>query len=95
MFTNRLIVHSINVLLGINNQNNSFICSVLHLQGDGEVVEQVIGQQTVDQDEPGLEPSILDGMIRQLQLEQDQRTGADQESAPSGPQNGEGTPRRG
>uniref|UniRef100_A0A8C3E9V6 Bromodomain and WD repeat-containing protein 1 n=1 Tax=Corvus moneduloides TaxID=1196302 RepID=A0A8C3E9V6_CORMO len=49
---------------------------------DGEVVEQVIGQQTVDQDEPGLEPSILDGMIRQLQLEQDQRTGADQESAP-------------
>uniref|UniRef100_A0A8C3MP82 Bromodomain and WD repeat-containing protein 1 n=1 Tax=Geospiza parvula TaxID=87175 RepID=A0A8C3MP82_GEOPR len=30
-----------------------------------------------------LEPSILDGMIRQLQLEQDQRTGADQESAPS------------
>uniref|UniRef100_A0A8C3TXW0 Bromodomain and WD repeat-containing protein 1 n=1 Tax=Catharus ustulatus TaxID=91951 RepID=A0A8C3TXW0_CATUS len=61
---------------------------------DGEVVEQVIGQQTVDQDEPGLEPSILDGMIRQLQLEQDQRTGADQESAPSGPQNGEGTPRR-
>lgn len=73
----------------------SFICSVLHLQGDGEVVEQVIGQQTVDQDEPGLEPSILDGMIRQLQLEQDQRTGADQESAPSGPQNGEGTPRRG
>uniref|UniRef100_A0A8D2PNS1 Bromodomain and WD repeat-containing protein 1 n=1 Tax=Zosterops lateralis melanops TaxID=1220523 RepID=A0A8D2PNS1_ZOSLA len=44
---------------------------------------QVIGQQTVDQDEPGLEPSILDGMIRQLQLEQDQRTGADQESAPS------------
>uniref|UniRef100_A0A8C3ECP6 Bromodomain and WD repeat-containing protein 1 n=1 Tax=Corvus moneduloides TaxID=1196302 RepID=A0A8C3ECP6_CORMO len=30
-----------------------------------------------------LEPSILDGMIRQLQLEQDQRTGADQESAPT------------
>uniref|UniRef100_A0A8B9SQS8 Bromodomain and WD repeat domain containing 1 n=1 Tax=Anas platyrhynchos TaxID=8839 RepID=A0A8B9SQS8_ANAPL len=35
---------------------------------DGEVVEQVIGQQTVDQDEQGMEPSILDGMIRQLQL---------------------------
>uniref|UniRef100_A0A8C3K4P4 Bromodomain and WD repeat-containing protein 1 n=1 Tax=Calidris pygmaea TaxID=425635 RepID=A0A8C3K4P4_9CHAR len=50
---------------------------------DGEVVEQVIGQQTVDQDDQGLEPSILDGMIRQLQLEQDQRTGADQESFPS------------
>uniref|UniRef100_A0A8C3K3Z1 Bromodomain and WD repeat-containing protein 1 n=1 Tax=Calidris pygmaea TaxID=425635 RepID=A0A8C3K3Z1_9CHAR len=61
---------------------------------DGEVVEQVIGQQTVDQDDQGLEPSILDGMIRQLQLEQDQRTGADQESASSGLQNGEGTPRR-
>ncbi|KAM7131588.1 bromodomain and WD repeat-containing protein 1 isoform 1-T1 [Ciconia maguari] len=61
---------------------------------DGEVVEQVIGQQTVDQDEQGLEPSILDGMIRQLQLQQDQRTGADQESASGGPQNGEGTPRR-
>ncbi|KAM6438760.1 bromodomain and WD repeat-containing protein 1 [Rhynochetos jubatus] len=61
---------------------------------DGEVVEQVIGQQTVDQDEQGLEPSILDGMIRQLQLQQDQRIGADQESAANGPQNGEGTPRR-
>ncbi|XP_014793686.1 PREDICTED: bromodomain and WD repeat-containing protein 1 [Calidris pugnax] len=61
---------------------------------DGEVVEQVIGQQTVDQDDQGLEPSILDGMIRQLQLEQDQRIGADQESASSGLQSGEGTPRR-
>ncbi|XP_056184764.1 bromodomain and WD repeat-containing protein 1 isoform X2 [Falco biarmicus] len=61
---------------------------------DGEVVEQVIGQQTVDHDEQGLEPSILDDMIRQLQLQQDQRTGADQESASNGPQNGEGTPRR-
>lgn len=67
----------------------------LHFQGDGEVVEQVIGQQTLDQDDQGLEPSILDGMIRQLQQQQDQRTGADQEAAPSGPQNGEGTPRRG
>uniref|UniRef100_A0A8C4XQ37 Bromodomain and WD repeat-containing protein 1 n=1 Tax=Falco tinnunculus TaxID=100819 RepID=A0A8C4XQ37_FALTI len=61
---------------------------------DGEVVEQVIGQQTVDHDEQGLEPSILDDMIRQLQLQQDQRNGADQESASNGPQNGEGTPRR-
>ncbi|KAM9205777.1 bromodomain and WD repeat-containing protein 1 [Mergus octosetaceus] len=60
---------------------------------DGEVVEQVIGQQTVDQDEQGMEPSILDGMIRQLQLQQDQRNGADPESASGGPQN-EGTPRR-
>jgi len=69
---------------------------LLHLQGDGEVVEQVIGQQTVDQDEQGMEPSILDGMIRQLQLQQDQRNAAaDQEPASSGLQNGEGTPRRG
>lgn len=58
------------------------------------MVEQVIGQQTVDQDEQGMEPSILDGMIRQLQLQQDQRIGADQEAASGGPQN-EGTPRRG
>uniref|UniRef100_A0A5F9CX58 Bromodomain and WD repeat domain containing 3 n=1 Tax=Oryctolagus cuniculus TaxID=9986 RepID=A0A5F9CX58_RABIT len=36
--------------------------------GDGEVVEQVIGQQTTDQDE-----SILDGIIRELQREQDLR----------------------
>uniref|UniRef100_A0A8C5WYV0 Bromodomain and WD repeat domain containing 3 n=1 Tax=Laticauda laticaudata TaxID=8630 RepID=A0A8C5WYV0_LATLA len=36
--------------------------------GDGEVVEQVIGQQTNDQ-----EGSILDGMIRELQREQDLR----------------------
>ncbi|XP_025908808.1 bromodomain and WD repeat-containing protein 1 [Nothoprocta perdicaria] len=61
---------------------------------DGEVVEQVIGQQTIDQDEQGLEPSILDGMIRQLQQQQDQRMGADQETASSSLQNGEGTPRR-
>ncbi|XP_069727629.1 bromodomain and WD repeat-containing protein 1 [Phaenicophaeus curvirostris] len=61
---------------------------------DGEVVEQVIGQQTVYQDEQGLEPSILDGMIRQLQLQQDQRIAADQEWASGSPQNGEGTPRR-
>ncbi|ELV14183.1 Bromodomain and WD repeat-containing protein 3, partial [Tupaia chinensis] len=36
--------------------------------GDGEVVEQVIGQQTNDHDE-----SILDGIIRELQREQDLR----------------------
>uniref|UniRef100_A0A8D2LLB9 Bromodomain and WD repeat domain containing 1 n=1 Tax=Varanus komodoensis TaxID=61221 RepID=A0A8D2LLB9_VARKO len=62
---------------------------------DGEVVEQVIGQQTADQDEQGQEPSILDGMIRQLQQEQDQRTGTDQDILSPGPQNIEGTPRRG
>ncbi|KAL8181044.1 UNVERIFIED_CONTAM: Bromodomain and WD repeat-containing protein 3, partial [Gekko kuhli] len=37
--------------------------------GDGEVVEQVIGQQTNDQG-----GSILDGMIRELQREQDMRS---------------------
>nr|XP_056714892.1 bromodomain and WD repeat-containing protein 1 [Euleptes europaea] len=61
---------------------------------DGEVVEQVIGQQTADQDEQGLEPSILDGIIRQLQQQQDQRHGTDQDILPHGPQNGEETPRR-
>ncbi|XP_062982693.1 bromodomain and WD repeat-containing protein 1 isoform X3 [Elgaria multicarinata webbii] len=61
---------------------------------DGDVVEQVIGQQTADQDEQGLEPSILDGMIRQLQQQRDQRSGTDQDILPPGPQNGEGTPRR-
>ncbi|XP_025934951.1 bromodomain and WD repeat-containing protein 1 isoform X6 [Apteryx rowi] len=61
---------------------------------DGEVVEQVIGQQVIDHDEQGLEPLILDGVI-QLQEEEDQRTGADQEPSSSGLQNGEGTPRRG
>ncbi|KAH0624828.1 hypothetical protein JD844_032667 [Phrynosoma platyrhinos] len=61
---------------------------------DGEVVEQVIGQQTAEQDEQGLEPSILDGMIRQLQQQQDQRHVIDQENFLPGPQNGEETPRR-
>ncbi|XP_054829119.1 bromodomain and WD repeat-containing protein 1 isoform X2 [Eublepharis macularius] len=61
---------------------------------DGEVVEQVIGQQTADQDEQSLEPSILDGMIRQLQLLQDQRNGTDQDIFPHVLQNGEETPRR-
>ncbi|XP_056665186.1 bromodomain and WD repeat-containing protein 3 isoform X5 [Monodelphis domestica] len=36
--------------------------------GDGEVIEQVIGQQTIDQD-----GHVLDGMIRELQREQDLR----------------------
>lgn len=38
--------------------------------GDGEVVEQVIGQQTVDE---GQEESPLDNLIRQLQHQQDER----------------------
>ncbi len=36
--------------------------------GDGEVVEQVIGQQTADE---SLEESPLDDLIRQLQHQQD------------------------
>ncbi|KAJ7320577.1 hypothetical protein JRQ81_020088 [Phrynocephalus forsythii] len=59
---------------------------------DGEVVEQVIGQQTSEQDEQ--EPSILDGIIRQLQQQQDQRNGTDQDGIPPGPLNGEETQRR-
>ncbi|XP_066478380.1 bromodomain and WD repeat-containing protein 1 isoform X2 [Tiliqua scincoides] len=62
---------------------------------DGEVVEQVIGQQTTDQDEQDVEPSILDGMIRQLQQQQDQRTSTDQDHLPHVSQNGGETPRRG
>ncbi|NWS41910.1 BRWD3 protein, partial [Probosciger aterrimus] len=50
--------------------------------GDGEVVEQVIGQQTNDQDE-----SILDGMIRELQREQDLRLINEGETLPSPPLN--------
>ncbi|KAJ6662401.1 hypothetical protein lerEdw1_011814 [Lerista edwardsae] len=61
---------------------------------DGEVVEQVIGQQTTDQDEQDVEPSILDDMIRQLQQQQDQRTSTDQDILPHAPQNGGETPRR-
>ncbi|XP_032888358.1 bromodomain and WD repeat-containing protein 1 isoform X1 [Amblyraja radiata] len=45
---------------------------------DGGVVEQVIGQQTNEQDEQNMELSILDGMIQNLQQEQDQRLGSEQ-----------------
>ncbi|XP_033002928.1 bromodomain and WD repeat-containing protein 1 isoform X3 [Lacerta agilis] len=61
---------------------------------DGEVVEQVIGQQTAEQEELALEPSILDGMIRHLQQQQDQIIGSDQDMLPPGPQNGDETARR-
>uniref|UniRef100_A0A8C3XGY6 Bromodomain and WD repeat-containing protein 1 n=1 Tax=Cyanoderma ruficeps TaxID=181631 RepID=A0A8C3XGY6_9PASS len=50
--------------------------------GDGEVVEQVIGQQTNDQDE-----SILDEMIRELQREQDLRLINEGETPPNPPLN--------
>ncbi|XP_059824809.1 bromodomain and WD repeat-containing protein 1-like isoform X3 [Hypanus sabinus] len=46
--------------------------------GDGGVVEQVIGQQTNEQDEQNAELSILDGLIQNLQQEQDQRMGTEQ-----------------
>ncbi|KAM6162069.1 bromodomain and WD repeat-containing protein 1 [Erethizon dorsatum] len=62
---------------------------------DGEVIEQVISLQTNDNGEGSPESSILDGMIRQLQQQQDQRMGADQDTGPGGLANGEETPRRG
>uniref|UniRef100_A0A8D1BAW4 Bromodomain and WD repeat-containing protein 1 n=1 Tax=Sus scrofa TaxID=9823 RepID=A0A8D1BAW4_PIG len=62
---------------------------------DGEVIEQIISLQTNDNGERSPEPSVLDGMIRQLQQQQDQRMGADQDALPSGLPNGEETPRRG
>ncbi|XP_075856297.1 bromodomain and WD repeat-containing protein 1 isoform X1 [Microcebus murinus] len=62
---------------------------------DGEVIEQIISLQTNDNGDQSPESSILDGMIRQLQQQQDQRMGADQDTVPSGLANGEETPRRG
>ncbi|KAL2805429.1 bromodomain and WD repeat-containing protein 1 isoform B [Daubentonia madagascariensis] len=62
---------------------------------DGEVIEQIISLQTNDNGERSPESSILDGMIRQLQQQQDQRMGTDQDTIPSGLPNGEETPRRG
>ncbi|XP_031220381.1 bromodomain and WD repeat-containing protein 1 isoform X3 [Mastomys coucha] len=62
---------------------------------DGEVIEQVISLHTNDSGDASPEPSILDGMIRQLQQQQDQGLGMDQDVTANGPPNGEGTPRRG
>ncbi|KAM4888487.1 bromodomain and WD repeat-containing protein 1 isoform 1-T1 [Thomomys bottae] len=62
---------------------------------DGEVIEQIISLEAHDNGEGSPEPSLLDGVIRQLQQQQDQRLGVAQASAPSGLPNGEGTPRRG
>ncbi|KAJ1112957.1 hypothetical protein NDU88_001217 [Pleurodeles waltl] len=62
---------------------------------DGEVVEQVIGQQTNDQGEQNNEPSILDGIIRHLQNEQDQRPGIEQRAFSTGPSVHDGLNRRG
>ncbi|XP_041088792.1 bromodomain and WD repeat-containing protein 3 [Polyodon spathula] len=60
---------------------------------DGEVVEQVISQQTSDHDEQVRELNVLDDIIRQLQEQQDQRS-REPAALPNGPQNQEGTPRR-
>ncbi|XP_036059554.1 bromodomain and WD repeat-containing protein 1 isoform X1 [Onychomys torridus] len=62
---------------------------------DGEVIEQIISLQTNDSGEGSPESSILDGMIRQLQQQQDQRLGLDQDVTANGLSNGEETPRRG
>ncbi|XP_058152229.1 bromodomain and WD repeat-containing protein 1 isoform X2 [Dasypus novemcinctus] len=62
---------------------------------DGEVIEQIISLHTNDNGERSPEASILDGMIRQLQQEQDERMGTDQETVPSEFLHGEETPRRG
>nr|XP_023485932.1 bromodomain and WD repeat-containing protein 1 isoform X1 [Equus caballus] len=62
---------------------------------DGEVIEQIISLQTNDNGERSPESSVLDGMIRELQQQQDQRMGAGQDTIPSGLPNGEETPRRG
>ncbi|XP_046956115.1 bromodomain and WD repeat-containing protein 1 [Lynx rufus] len=62
---------------------------------DGEVIEQIISLQTNDNGERSPESSVLDGMIRQLQQQQDQRLGADHDTVPSGLPSGEETPRRG
>uniref|UniRef100_A0A096M3M4 Bromodomain and WD repeat domain containing 3 n=1 Tax=Poecilia formosa TaxID=48698 RepID=A0A096M3M4_POEFO len=46
--------------------------------GDGELVEQVLGQQTAENGE-----SLLDNLIRQLQNEQDERQNAEQQDSNS------------
>ncbi|XP_062934566.1 bromodomain and WD repeat-containing protein 1 [Cynocephalus volans] len=62
---------------------------------DGEVIEQIVSLQTNDNGERSPESSVLDGMIRQLQQQQDQRMVSEQDTFPSGLLNGEETPRRG
>ena len=69
--------------------------SFIEFAGDGEVIEQIISLQTNDSGEGSPESSVLDGMIRQLQQQQDQRMGAGQDTSPNGLPNGEETPRRG
>lgn len=54
----------------ILNPHRRFCCL-----GDGELVEQVLGQQTAENRE-----SLLDNLIRQLQNEQDERHNAAQQA---------------
>ena len=89
-----------NVILIVESFFSIFVCimmwySFIEFAGDGEVIEQIISLQTNDNGERSPERSVLDGMIRQLQQQQDQRMGAGQEAVPSGLSNGEETPRRG
>ncbi len=51
--------------------------------GDGEVVEQVIGQQTADESQ---EESPLDDLIRQLQHQQDDRLNSGNPTGENNPQ---------
>ncbi|XP_036755176.2 bromodomain and WD repeat-containing protein 1 isoform X1 [Manis pentadactyla] len=62
---------------------------------DGDVIEQIISLQTNDNGEGSPESSVLDGMIRQLQQQQDQRMGASGDGFPGGLANGEEAPWRG
>ncbi|XP_068930949.1 bromodomain and WD repeat-containing protein 1 isoform X2 [Petaurus breviceps papuanus] len=63
---------------------------------DGEVIEQIISQHTSDLDEQNPEARVvLDGMIRQLQQQQDQRIGANHDVFRNDLPDGEETPRRG
>uniref|UniRef100_A0A670Z897 Bromodomain and WD repeat domain containing 1 n=1 Tax=Pseudonaja textilis TaxID=8673 RepID=A0A670Z897_PSETE len=69
-------------------------CADEHLIPQLGYIATIIGQQTAEQDEQNLEPSILDGMIRQLQQLQDQRISIDQDIVSANPHYGQETPRR-
>ncbi|XP_070606542.1 bromodomain and WD repeat-containing protein 1 isoform X2 [Erythrolamprus reginae] len=56
---------------------------------DGEIIEQVMGEQIVEQDEENLEPDILDGDLQQFQ---DQRIDIDQDIVSANPHYGRETP---
>lgn len=81
---------------------------LVHSSGDGDVVEQVISQQTAELEEASLRRgSLLDEAIRQLQQQQDQQNSTGTDAAPrsgagtqgrvevQGPAPAPSTPRRG